>query len=45
MSSFFQFSATRMKSLPQLHYGNSLFLSRGPKRILYLLLVVDENRW
>jgi hypothetical protein len=26
-----------------MHYGNSQILNRGPKRILYLLLVVDET--
>jgi hypothetical protein len=39
----FIYRSTRVKCLPQLHYGNSQFLSRGPNRILNLLLVVDEN--
>jgi len=42
--SLFQFSATRITFLPHQHYGNSQFLSRGPKRILCLLLFVGENR-
>jgi hypothetical protein len=37
------FNSLPLKCLQPLHNGNSQFLSRGPKRILYLLLVVDEN--
>jgi hypothetical protein len=43
-SVFFQFSATRSKSFPQLHCANSPVLSHGPKGGVYLLLVVDENK-
>jgi hypothetical protein len=40
----FQFSANQSKCIPQLHYANSQGLNHGQKRILYLLLVMDENR-
>jgi len=38
-----QSSASRSKCLPQLHYVHSRVTSRGPKRILYLLVVGETD--
>jgi hypothetical protein len=40
--SFKQPFATQSKFLPQMHYAYAQVMSRGPKNILYLL-VLDEN--